>query len=86
MKQQPDVVMDLTLHKEEILAIQAVHRGEATPPQQTLCLNAIMVKLCRMHDMPYAGDTHDSAFLAGRIHTGQRILHTTHIAVGKLDD
>lgn len=76
-----------TLTTPEVVAIQALHRGEATAYQQKLALKVIVNDFCRAHDALYIPGSFDqTAFLNGRAFVGQRILKFINIPVGKLDD
>lgn len=59
-------------------AIQALHRGEATPEQQQRALKWIIEHACKTYDMPYrpGGDDgrRDTDFALGRQFVGQQIV------------
>ncbi len=62
------------LNKREHVALKALAKGEAQPHQQVLALEVIIKKFARSFEMAYIpGNTHASAFLAGRGFVGQRI-------------
>ena len=73
--------------KEELQAIQMVYRGEGTAHQQNLAIEVIVNKICRTYDMPYFPERpHDTSFLSGRIHCGQRIVNALKTNIGLLKD
>jgi hypothetical protein len=73
--------------KEEVIALQCLHRGEANEYQQKLALKVIVNDFCRAHDALYIPGSFDqTAFLNGRAFVGQRILKYINIPVGKLDE
>ena len=75
------------LHKDEVVAIQALYKGEATPYQQKLALKVIVNDFSRAHDALYVPGSFDqTAFLNGRAFVGQRILKYINISVGKLNE
>jgi hypothetical protein len=67
-------VADLT--RAQIIAIQALVNGAADAEQQKRALDAIINPICRTYDLTYrpGGDTHASAFAAGRSFAGQQIV------------
>ena len=76
-----------TLTKDEVIALQALHKGDATPYQQKLALKVIVNDFCRAQDALYIPGSFDqTAFLNGRAFVGQRILKYINIPVGKLDE
>lgn len=75
------------LTKPEVIALQALHQGEATPYQQRLALKVIVNDFCRAQDALYIPGSFDqTAFLNGRAFVGHRILKYINIPVGKLDE
>lgn len=64
-----------TVWRHEHEAIKAVSEGIADEYQQHLAIKVIVQKLARTHDNAYIPGSFDqSAFLAGRISVGQKIL------------
>jgi len=75
------------LTKQEIVALKALHNGEASEYQQRLALVIITNKLSRAQDQLYIPGSFDAtAFLSGRAFVGQAILKYINIPVGKLDE
>ena len=75
------------LTKQEIVALKALQKGEASEYQQRLALVVITNKLCRAQDQLYIPGSFDAtAFLSGRAFVGQAILKYLNIPVGKLDE
>jgi hypothetical protein len=76
-----------TLTKDEVIALQCLHRGEANEYQQRLALKVIVNDFSRAQDALYIPGSFDqTAFLNGRAFVGQRILKYINIPVGKLDE
>ena len=75
------------LDKEDIIALKAVHDGEANAHQQRLALYVITNIFSRAQDALYIPGSFDqTAFLNGRAFVGQQILKHINIPVGKLDE
>jgi hypothetical protein len=75
MKQPANVELQTEpLDKREHIALKACSEGTAEPHQQVLAIEIILKKFARSYEMAYIpGDTHASAFLAGRGFVGQRL-------------
>ncbi len=84
-KQQP--LDEPKLTKREATAVQCTYEGNATPEQQVLAMQVIAAKFAAMYQSPYVpGDTHGTAFLAGRAFVGLQIEATLQIQVGLMID
>ena len=58
----------------ETRALKALAKGEATPEQQKLALEAIIFKFSGFGDVPFVpGAPDESAFMSGRQFVGNRI-------------
>ena len=62
--------------KADVIAIQALFAGVADAEQQKRDMDFIVNKICRTYDLTYRphGDTHASAFAAGRAYSGQQLV------------
>lgn len=66
--------------KQELYAVQALEKGEATPFHQRLALQFILTKLCRVYDVHFVpGEPDVSNFLEGRGFVGQEIFKILNI-------
>lgn len=60
--------------EQDIVALRALERGEATPYQQQLALYAITVKIAGVYDQPFVpGHDDQTHFRSGRTFVGQKI-------------
>jgi len=57
-----------------VYAVQALHKGEATPEQQRLAVDLIINGLSDYYGLSYRPDTHDTAFAEGRRFVGAQIV------------
>jgi hypothetical protein len=56
---------------DEVAAIRALMRGNASPGQQRLAMTYMMVELCGVGSIPFAGEnTHGASFRAGSMAAG----------------
>ncbi len=75
------------LDKREVLALQAVNRGEADAHQQRLSLAVICNKFSRPNDLLFVPGSNDqTSFMNGRAFTGMQILKTLNIKAGQLQN
>lgn len=73
------------LSEEEIRALRAVWRGDATEYQQRLTLKIIVNKLSRADDLLFIPDSHDqTAFLQGRGFVGKQITKYLKLPIDQL--
>ncbi len=62
------------ISEQEINALRACERGEATGNQQQLALRCILVKLSGLYDQPYVpGEPDQTQFRAGRSFVGHQM-------------
>ena len=74
------------LDKEQVVALRALEKGEASPAQQRLALSVIVKNFSRTHDVLYLPGSFDgSAFLTGRGFVGTLILKYLNIPLGQLN-
>ena len=72
------MVQQLTV--EEISAIKALHKGEASAYQQTLTLAVIIKKFSMTHDIQFVpGASDQSSFMSGRAYVGMQLLRTINL-------
>lgn len=63
------------ISEQEIHALRALERGEASSNQQQLALRCILVKLSGCYDQPFVlGQADQTNFRAGRSYVGQQAL------------
>lgn len=66
-----------TLNKADIVALQALSRGEADPDQQRRALAAIVVRIAKANDLSFLPDSHggerDTAFAEGKRFVGLQV-------------
>ncbi len=61
-------------------ALQAVHRGEATPEQQQRALQYVIETLCGTYDLAFRpASGRDTDFALGKVWVGQQIVKLLHI-------
>ena len=71
----PECFKSSELSKTEIYAIQKLEEGTADAYNQTVALQAILKKICRVYDTHFIPDSpNQTAFLEGRGFCGQQIL------------
>ena len=86
MRDKPETVeMELNpvrrpkLTTAEIYSLKAVTLGTATPQAQILCMETILLKLCRPYDIPYRKDrTQQDMVIGGQI-IGKHIISYVNI-------
>lgn len=73
------------LNAEELRALQALNRGDATEHEQRLALSVVIHKLSRAYRQVWVQDHPDAtSFLAGRAFVGQQLARVLNIPVEKL--
>lgn len=73
--------------KVDIVALQSVLRGEATPEQQRRALDWIITFAAATYDMSARpGDTHATYFAEGRRFVGNAIIKLTKLKTGALNE
>jgi hypothetical protein len=73
------------LDKDEVQALKAMHRGDATAYQQRLVLKVVINKFARLSQPAFVpGDPHQGAFLSGRQFVGLLITDTLNRPLGQL--
>lgn len=83
----PEALKVAKLTKQEVVALQDLNTGEATPYQQRLALMVIINKFARAQDLLYIPGSFDqTAILNGRAFVGQQILKYINIPVGTIDE
>lgn len=56
---------------DDVAAIRAIMRGQASPGQQRRAVTYLMIELCGVGAVPFAGEhTHGAAFKAGAMAVG----------------
>ena len=82
---QPEEFRVDPLEEDEVRAIKALMRGDASAIEQGVALRTIVNKFCRTHDLLYVADRPGaSAFLNGRAFVGNQIMKVLNLPVGKL--
>ena len=75
------------LTRQEVRALKALWKGEATEYEQKLCLQIIVNKFARAHDLPYVpGKSDESTFLSGRAFVGKQIFRVLKLKIDQLTD
>lgn len=76
------------LSRAEVVALQAIMYGTADADQQKRALNCIINNICLTYDLTYrpGGDTHATAFAAGRSFAGQQIVRFLKMAANKIEE
>ena len=70
----------------QIQAMQAMHKGDASPEQQQKALKWILEDASKINDICfYAGDSNASAFAAGKRFVGMQILSLIDVNTAKLE-
>lgn len=71
--------------ESQVVAMQALARGEANDGQQKMALDWIINECCRTYDMSYRPDNiRDTDFAEGMRHVGNSIIKMVKIKVGAL--
>lgn len=74
------------IDREDVVAIKALSEGQANEFQQKRALSIIVKNFSRMYDVAFVPDAPDqSAFLAGRMYVGSRILYYVNYPASKLE-
>lgn len=70
---------------QDVKALKALAKGEATEHEQMLALAVIVNKFARAQEMLYIpGSFDETAFLEGRGFVGQQILKHINVPIGQL--
>ena len=76
-----------TLTDQDLNALKALSKGEATEYEQKLSLAIIINKFARAQDLLYSpGSFDETAFINGRAFVGQSILRCINQPIGKLKE
>jgi hypothetical protein len=68
----------------DVMAIQSLVRGEATPEQQKQALDFIILKMCATYDEPYRPDQRETDYALGKAHVGRELVKLTKLKIGAL--
>ena len=83
-KQIPKCFLTPDITKEEVRAIKALAKGEASEYQQQLALSVICNKLSRAQDNLFIPESdRESAFLSGRAFVGQQVLKYIKVPINQ---
>jgi uncharacterized protein YycO len=73
--------------KGDIVAIQALHNGNADADQQRRALDWIIYEVCKTYDLSYRPDSdRDTVFAEGKRYCGNQIIHAIKLKVGLLEE
>jgi hypothetical protein len=63
------------LYAKELYALRALHTGEATPEQQKLALDFILLVVCKKDDLSFYPDSpRDGDFAEGKRYVGNQVV------------
>ena len=69
-----------------VMAIQALDRGEATPEQQKVVLDAIINDLAGYYDLSYRNTDRDTAFHEGRRFVGAQLVKLSKLNISRVSE
>lgn len=67
-------------------AIQMLEQGQATPEQQKMILEYILLEICKINDMAYFPESRDTDFSLGKQFVGQQILKLLKVNLAAFKD
>jgi len=72
----------------DVVAVQALHRGEADADQQQRALKFVIEQLCGTYDLQFRPGAHEgdrsTCFAAGKAFVGQQLVKLLHLNVRAL--
>ena len=69
----------------DVSAIQALHRGDATPDQQQRALKWIVERAAGAYEFNYYPTDRDTSFALGRAFVGQQVVKLLKLSLAELN-